>query len=261
MASLKNRRSNGRPRKGTGSIRNATFTNGPCGSPCAEVWLAVSEWLGNDESYRGEPSTVDTVITNKPTGAQYHVTGKRDSDGASCEIKFIGNRELEVGRGYLSASDIPEPPRPTTRSTHAHRHTMGNPLNAPCGTSPQDHRVAHLRVDRAALSITDNPSSRRLTGGATSAIRAPHSSGSTSPTPCGPRLAPAPPASCVPLSTRGSVAGSRVASRLSSGRPRGTGRTARREPGKEGGAVGVPSPPAFLPTVVIPDPKIPRSTQ
>lgn len=57
-----------------------------------ETWLTVSEWLGNDESYHDKPSSLDVIVTNKPTGAQYHITGTRSSSGASCEIKFIGNK-------------------------------------------------------------------------------------------------------------------------------------------------------------------------
>lgn len=52
-----------------------------------ESWLAIEEWLGND----GEPSSIDVVATNAQTGAQYHITGTRSSNGASCQIKFVGN--------------------------------------------------------------------------------------------------------------------------------------------------------------------------
>ena len=48
-------------------------------------------WLGSYESYRNEPTSIDVVVINKPTGAQYHITGQRNTSGASCAIKFVGN--------------------------------------------------------------------------------------------------------------------------------------------------------------------------
>lgn len=50
-----------------------------------EVWLALGEWLRN-----GEPE-IDTIITNKPTGAQYRASGKKGSSGVWCKVEFIGN--------------------------------------------------------------------------------------------------------------------------------------------------------------------------
>ncbi len=50
-----------------------------------EVLPAVEAWLDGDEN------SLDAVITNEPTGAQYRITGSRGPHGASCDVKFVGN--------------------------------------------------------------------------------------------------------------------------------------------------------------------------
>lgn len=51
----------------------------------SEVFTTVNEWLDSEEP------TIDAVITNTPTGAQYRITGSRSDAGAECAIKFVGN--------------------------------------------------------------------------------------------------------------------------------------------------------------------------
>ena len=56
-----------------------------------ETWMVITDWLGSYESYRNEPTSIDVVVINKSTGGQYHITGQRNTSGASCAIKFVGN--------------------------------------------------------------------------------------------------------------------------------------------------------------------------
>ena len=50
-----------------------------------EVYPIFFRWI------HGDQVTIEQVVTNDPTGAQYHVTGSRGEWGASFRIRFIGN--------------------------------------------------------------------------------------------------------------------------------------------------------------------------
>lgn len=50
-----------------------------------EVAPTIEAFLGSAET------TLDQVITNKPTGAQYRITGQRTPRGVNCSVKFVGN--------------------------------------------------------------------------------------------------------------------------------------------------------------------------
>ena len=50
-----------------------------------EVYPSVNDWLDSTKT------EIDTIITNKPTGAQYRITGKKQAGSVRCSIKFVGN--------------------------------------------------------------------------------------------------------------------------------------------------------------------------
>jgi hypothetical protein len=54
-----------------------------------EIYPTVNEWPASEDT------EIDTVVTNKPTGAQYHLTGRKGSWGVWCSIKFIGGKGWE----------------------------------------------------------------------------------------------------------------------------------------------------------------------
>ena len=54
-----------------------------------EVRLAIWNWLD------GEQESLDTLITNEPTGAEYWITGARQDHGAFCLVKFTENVNWE----------------------------------------------------------------------------------------------------------------------------------------------------------------------
>ncbi|NLE39522.1 MAG: hypothetical protein GX621_15985 [Pirellulaceae bacterium] len=54
-----------------------------------EVYPTVNDWLDSTSAQ------IDKVITNKPTGAQYRITGKKQAGVVQCSIKFIGNVNWE----------------------------------------------------------------------------------------------------------------------------------------------------------------------
>lgn len=50
-----------------------------------EVAPTIEAFLGSAET------KLDQVITNKPTGAQYRITGQKTIRGVNCSVKFVGN--------------------------------------------------------------------------------------------------------------------------------------------------------------------------
>ncbi len=62
---------------------------GTTGGLVPEVLPVVEKWLDS------KATTLDVVITNEPTGAQYRITGSSGQGGAACEVKFVGNTRWE----------------------------------------------------------------------------------------------------------------------------------------------------------------------